>query len=161
MTALPDRQGFYGRFGGKFVPETLMAALDELESAYKSLKREREFRAELDDVLAEFVGRPTALTRARKFAELCGGLTLYLKREDLNHTGAHKINNCLGQILLARRMGKTRIIAETGAGQHGVATATVAARSVRSPLVTGTTFAPSRRMRPTFGAWRSISTSPM
>jgi tryptophan synthase beta chain len=127
MTALPDRHGFFGRFGGKYVPETLMAALDELESAYKSLRRDKEFRAQLDDVLSEFVGRPTPLTQSRKFAELCGGFTLYLKREDLNHTGAHKINNAIGQALVAKRMGKQRIIAETGAGQHGVATATACA----------------------------------
>jgi len=127
MTAMPDRHGFYGRFGGKYVPETLMAALDELELAYKSLKRDKDFRAELDDVLSEFVGRPTPLTQAKKFAELCGGFTLFLKREDLNHTGAHKINNAIGQALIAKRMGKQRIIAETGAGQHGVATATACA----------------------------------
>ena len=128
MTALPDRRGFFGQFGGKFVPETLMAALDELESAYKKLKRDRDFRAELNDVLSEFVGRPTPLTEARKFAELSGGgFQLFLKREDLNHTGAHKINNAIGQALIAKRMGKQRIIAETGAGQHGVATATACA----------------------------------
>ena len=127
MTAFPDRHGFYGRFGGRYVPETLMAALDELEAAYKSLKRDHDFRAELADVLSEFVGRPTPLTRARKFGELCGGFTLFLKREDLNHTGAHKINNAIGQALIAKRMGKQRIIAETGAGQHGVATATACA----------------------------------
>ena len=127
MTALPDRKGFFGRFGGRFVPETLMAALDELESAYKAVKRDREFRHELDEVLAEFVGRPTPITEARRFASLCGGFRLFLKREDLNHTGAHKINNAIGQALIAKRMGKQRIIAETGAGQHGVATATACA----------------------------------
>ena len=128
MTALPDRKGYFGQFGGKYVPETLMAALDELELAYRRLKRDRDFRAELDDVLANFVGRPTPLTLAKKFPELCGGgFTLYLKREDLNHTGAHKINNAIGQALIAKRMGKQRIIAETGAGQHGVATATACA----------------------------------
>jgi tryptophan synthase beta chain len=121
---VPDRRGYYGEFGGKYVPETLMAALDEFESAYKNLRRDREFRAELDDVLRDFVGRPTALTEAKRFAELCGGMRLFLKREDLNHTGAHKINNAIGQALIAKRMGKKRIIAETGAGQHGVATAT-------------------------------------
>src|SRR5207302_11464417 len=109
------------------VPETLMAALDEFESAYKSVKRDRAFRTELDDILRDFVGRPTALTEAKKFAEICGGFRLFLKREDLNHTGAHKINNAVGQALIARRMGKQRIIAETGAGQHGVATATACA----------------------------------
>ena len=127
MTAMPDRQGFFGRFGGKFVPETLMAALEELETAYRKLKRDAEFRRELDDVLADFVGRPTPLTQAKRFADLCGGFTLFLKREDLNHTGAHKINNAVGQALIAKRMGKRRIIAETGAGQHGVATATACA----------------------------------
>jgi tryptophan synthase beta chain len=128
MTALPDRHGFFGTYGGKFVPETLMAALDEFESAYKKLRRDRSFRKELDDVLADFVGRPTPLTEAPRFASLCGGaFRLFLKREDLNHTGAHKINNAIGQALIAKRMGKQRIIAETGAGQHGVATATACA----------------------------------
>jgi len=123
----PDRHGFFGQFGGRFVPETLMAALDEFESAYKKLKHEAEFRRELADVLTDFVGRPTALTEAKKFAELSGGFRLFLKREDLTHTGAHKINNAIGQALIAKRMGKQRIIAETGAGQHGVATATACA----------------------------------
>ncbi len=128
MTAVfPDRHGFFGQFGGKFVPETLMAALDEFESAYKKLKRDKSFRRELSDVLTDFVGRPTPLTEAKKFAELCGGFRLFLKREDLTHTGAHKINNAIGQALIAKRMGKQRIIAETGAGQHGVATATACA----------------------------------
>jgi tryptophan synthase beta chain len=125
--ALPDRRGFFGAFGGKFVPETLMAALDEFESAYRKLRRDRAFRKELDDILADFVGRPTPLSEAKKFAELCGVERLFLKREDLNHTGAHKINNAIGQALIAKRMGKSRIIAETGAGQHGVATATACA----------------------------------
>ncbi|MEA2488344.1 MAG: tryptophan synthase beta chain [Acidobacteriota bacterium] len=127
-TILPDRHGYFGTFGGKFVPETLMAALEEFESAYRKLKRDRSFRDELDDVLANFVGRPTALTEAQRFAELCGGgFRLFLKREDLNHTGAHKINNAIGQAIIAKRMGKQRVIAETGAGQHGVATATACA----------------------------------
>jgi tryptophan synthase beta chain len=121
---LPNKQGYFGEFGGKYVPETLMAALDEFESAYKQLRRDKDFRRELDDVLANFVGRPTPITEAKRFAELCGGFRLFLKREDLNHTGAHKINNAIGQALIAKRMGKPRIIAETGAGQHGVATAT-------------------------------------
>ncbi|HEY2092538.1 MAG TPA: tryptophan synthase subunit beta [Thermoanaerobaculia bacterium] len=125
--SLPDRRGYFGEFGGKYVPETLMAALDEFEAAYKSVRRERAFRTELDDILRDFVGRPTPLTEAKKFAELCGGFRLFLKREDLNHTGAHKINNAVGQALIARRMGKKRVIAETGAGQHGVATATACA----------------------------------
>jgi len=127
VTTLPDRRGYFGEFGGRFVPETLMAALDEFESAYKKLRRDRAFKKELDQILADFVGRPTPLTEARRFAELCGGFRLFLKREDLNHTGAHKINNALGQALIAKRMGKERIIAETGAGQHGVATATACA----------------------------------
>jgi tryptophan synthase beta chain len=127
MPVFPDRHGFFGQFGGKFVPETLMAALDEFEGAYKKLKRDKAFQRELGDVLTDFVGRPTPLTEARKFAEMSGEFRLYLKREDLTHTGAHKINNAIGQALIARRMGKQRIIAETGAGQHGVATATACA----------------------------------
>jgi tryptophan synthase beta chain len=125
--AVPDKHGFFGDFGGKFVPETLMAALEEFESAYRRLRRDRKFKGELARVLREFVGRPTALTEAKKFAELCNVGRLFLKREDLNHTGAHKINNAIGQALIAQRMGKTRVIAETGAGQHGVATATACA----------------------------------
>jgi tryptophan synthase beta chain len=124
---LPDKHGYFGTFGGKYVPETLMAALEEFESAYRKLRRDAEFRRELDDVLANFVGRPTPVTEAKRFAGLCGGFRLFLKREDLNHTGAHKINNAIGQALIAKRMGKQRIIAETGAGQHGVATATACA----------------------------------
>jgi tryptophan synthase beta chain len=127
MTTLPNRGGYFGEFGGRYVPETLMAALDEFESAYRRLRRDRIFRAELEDVLANFVGRPTPITEAKRFAELCGGFRLFLKREDLNHTGAHKINNAIGQAIIAKRMGKQRIIAETGAGQHGVATATACA----------------------------------
>src|ERR1041384_799513 len=124
---LPTTQASFGPCGGKCVPETLMAALDEFEAAYRKVRRDRAFRAELDDVLSQFVGRPTPLTEAKRFAELCGGFRLFLKREDLNHTGAHKINNAIGQALIAKRMGKKRIIAETGAGQHGVATATACA----------------------------------
>ncbi len=124
---LPDRHGYFGDFGGRYVPETLMAALDEFEASYKNLKKDRSFRAELDEILTEYVGRPTPLTEAKRFAEMCGGFRLFLKREDLNHTGAHKINNAIGQALIAKRMGKERIIAETGAGQHGVATATACA----------------------------------
>jgi len=127
MSTLPDRRGYFGEFGGKYVPETLMAALDEFEAAYRKLRRDRKFRRELDDVLHNYVGRPTALTDAPRFAELCGDFRLLLKREDLNHTGAHKINNALGQALITKRMGKKRVIAETGAGQHGVATATACA----------------------------------
>jgi tryptophan synthase beta chain len=127
MKILPDRRGYFGEFGGKYVPETLMAALDEFEAAYRSVRRDRTFRKELDDILANFVGRPTPITEAKRFAERCGPFRLFLKREDLNHTGAHKINNAVGQALIAKRMGKQRIIAETGAGQHGVATATACA----------------------------------
>jgi tryptophan synthase beta chain len=126
-SSLPTRDGWFGTFGGRFVPETLMAPLDELEAAYRSAMRDRDFRRELDDLLRDFVGRATPLTEAKRFAAECGDFRLFLKREDLNHTGAHKINNALGQALLARRMGKRRIIAETGAGQHGVATATACA----------------------------------
>ncbi|HVZ78042.1 MAG TPA: tryptophan synthase subunit beta [Gemmatimonadaceae bacterium] len=120
-------QDRFGAFGGRYVPETLIPALDELEQAYEEAMRDVAFRAELDDMLANYVGRPSPLSEAPRFSELVGARVL-LKREDLNHTGAHKINNTVGQVLLARRMGKQRIIAETGAGQHGVATATVCAR---------------------------------
>ncbi|MCM8760887.1 MAG: tryptophan synthase subunit beta [Candidatus Omnitrophica bacterium] len=124
---LPDKRGYFGAFGGKFVPETLMAALDDLEAEYSKAKRDRLFAKELDFYLKEYAGRPTPLYLAKRLTKFCGGSRIYLKREDLLHTGAHKINNTLGQILLALRMGKKRIIAETGAGQHGVATATVSA----------------------------------
>ncbi|HHI96510.1 MAG TPA: tryptophan synthase subunit beta [Thermodesulfatator atlanticus] len=126
--ALPDKRGHFGPFGGRYVPETLMPALFELEEAYRRFKRDRTFKKELDFYLKTYVGRPTPLYPARKLAATLGGhLKIYLKREDLTHTGAHKINNTLGQVLLAQKMGKKRIIAETGAGQHGVATATAAA----------------------------------
>ncbi|MEJ5330957.1 MAG: tryptophan synthase subunit beta [Desulfobaccales bacterium] len=124
---LPDRRGHFGRYGGRFVPETLMPALLELEREYRRIRRDPEFRRELAWYLKEYVGRPTPLYFARHLTERLGGPKIYLKREDLAHTGAHKINNTMGQGLLARRMGKRRLIAETGAGQHGVATATVAA----------------------------------
>ena len=124
---VPDQLGHFGIYGGRFVPETLMAALDELEEAYHTFKDDREFLKELDYYLLEYVGRPTPLYYAERLTRELGGAKIYLKREDLCHTGAHKINNTMGQILLAKRMGKRRIIAETGAGQHGVATATVAA----------------------------------
>jgi tryptophan synthase beta chain len=124
---LPDRHGRYGRYGGRFVPETLMPALLELEEAYRRINREREFKDELAWYLKNYVGRPTALYFARHLTAALKGPQIYIKREDLAHTGAHKINNTLGQGLLAQRMGKKRLIAETGAGQHGVATATVAA----------------------------------
>ncbi|HXB58206.1 MAG TPA: tryptophan synthase subunit beta [Candidatus Acidoferrales bacterium] len=124
---LPDAQGHFGPYGGRFVPETLMHPLKELEEEYFRAQHDPEFQRELSYYLTEFVGRPTPLYFAERLTRDLGGAKIYLKREDLNHTGAHKINNAMGQILLAKRMGKTRIIAETGAGQHGVATATVAA----------------------------------
>ena len=124
---LPDAQGHFGRYGGKFVPETLMHPLEELEQAYLKAKVDPTFQAELNRLFHEYSGRPTPLFCAERLTQRLGGAKIYLKREDLNHTGAHKINNCLGQALLAKRMGKKRIIAETGAGQHGVATATVCA----------------------------------
>jgi tryptophan synthase beta chain len=124
---LPDDRGYFGQYGGKFVPETLMPALDELERAYRQARADPGFGRELEDLLADYVGRPTPLYFARRLTAHCGGARIYLKREDLTHTGAHKINNTLGQGLLARRMGKERLVAETGAGQHGVATATAAA----------------------------------
>jgi tryptophan synthase beta chain len=123
----PDARGRYGPYGGRFVPETLMGPLQELEEAYAKAREDPSFQAELEALFRTYSGRPTPLTFARRLAQHLGRGRIYLKREDLNHTGAHKINNALGQILLARRMGKTRIIAETGAGQHGVATATVSA----------------------------------
>src|SRR5438552_1270105 len=127
-TSLPAAvAGRFGAYGGRYVPETLMAALEELEHAYAEVKEDPAFQAELDDLLRNYCGRPTPLYFAKRLTEQCGGAKIYLKREDLLHTGAHKINNALGQGLLARRMGKQRIIAETGAGQHGVATATVCA----------------------------------
>jgi tryptophan synthase beta chain len=125
---LPDSRGHFGRFGGRFVGETLMQPLEELRQAYERYMKDSEFLAELNDDLHHFVGRPSPLYHAVRWSNLLGGAQIYLKREDLNHTGAHKINNTIGQALLAKRMGKTRVIAETGAGQHGVATATVAAR---------------------------------
>ena len=124
----PNSEGFFGNYGGKFVPETLMEALDELEKCYEDIKSDSEFQKKIDKDLADFVGRPSPLYFAGRLTEHFKGPNIWLKREDLNHTGAHKINNTIGQILLAKMMGKTRIIAETGAGQHGVATATVAAR---------------------------------
>ena len=125
---LPDSYGHFGPYGGIFVAETLMHALDELRSAYLRYQHDPEFVAEFQRELKHFVGRPSPIYHARRWSELLGGAQIYLKREDLNHTGAHKINNTVGQALLAKRMGKPRVIAETGAGQHGVATATVAAR---------------------------------
>ena len=125
---MPDATGRFGEFGGRFVPETLMPALLELEEAYNHFKNDPDFQAELKHYLREYVGRPNPLYFAERLTAELGGAQIYLKREDLNHTGAHKINNTIGQILLAKRMGKKRIIAETGAGQHGVATATVCAK---------------------------------
>ncbi|MBP2545460.1 tryptophan synthase subunit beta [Acinetobacter guillouiae] len=123
----PDDLGFFGKFGGCYMPENLMPALQELEQAFNNVRGKPEFWAEYQHILTDFVGRPSPLFYAKNLTAYAGGARIYLKREDLNHTGAHKINNCVGQILLAKNMGKTRIIAETGAGQHGVATATVCA----------------------------------
>ena len=126
-TATQSQPGRFGPYGGRYVPETLMAALEELEREYQKASRDKKFRAEFERLLKEYVGRPTPLSFAQRLTRELGGARIYLKREDLLHTGAHKINNCVGQVLLAQRMGKQRIIAETGAGQHGVATATVCA----------------------------------
>jgi tryptophan synthase beta chain len=128
MASSSPARGRFGQFGGRYVAETLIPALDELERAWQEASVDPAFHAELDGLLAEYVGRPSVLTFASRLTAALGGAQIYLKREDLNHTGSHKINNCVGQALLARRMGKRRLIAETGAGQHGVATATVAAR---------------------------------
>ena len=130
MSALitqPDTLGHWGKYGGRFVPETLMAPLEDLTTAYVASRDDQSFQTELKDLLQNYAGRPTPLFHAARLTERCGGATIYLKREDLLHTGAHKINNTIGQVLLARRMNKQRIVAETGAGQHGVATATVCA----------------------------------
>jgi tryptophan synthase beta chain len=127
LESLPDSMGHFGPYGGRYVPEVLMSPLEELEQAYLKAKQDPAFQSELSDLLHHYAGRPTPLYHAKRLSEMVGGAQLWLKREDLLHTGAHKINNCLGQILVARRMGKKRIIAETGAGQHGVATATVCA----------------------------------
>ena len=126
--SMPDAQGRFGPYGGRYVPETLVAPLEELERAYNEARNDPKFQSELDSLLHNFAGRPTPLQFASRLSEHLGGPRIYLKREDLLHTGAHKINNCIGQGLLAVRMGKRRVVAETGAGQHGVATATVAAR---------------------------------
>src|SRR5216117_1151484 len=127
MVSFPDARGRFGAFGGRYVPETLMPALDELAREYDKARHAPKFKAELDYYLRQYVGRPTPLYYAERLTKKLGGAKIYLKREDLCHTGAHKINNTIGQILLTRRMGKRRVIAETGAGQHGVAVATVAA----------------------------------
>src|SRR6267143_1451695 len=128
MVDLPDEQGHFGRYGGVFVAETLVHALDELKRAYEACRKDPEFVAEFEYELKHYVGRPSPVYHARRWSQMLGGAQIYIKREDLNHTGAHKINNTIGQALLARRMGKPRVIAETGAGMHGVAAATVAAR---------------------------------
>jgi tryptophan synthase beta chain len=128
LRAQPDDRGHFGQFGGRYVAETLMPLILDLERHYKAAKADPAFAAEFDDLLEHYVGRPSPLYFAKRLTDHLGGAKIYFKRDELNHTGAHKINNCIGQILLAKRMGKTRIIAETGAGQHGVATATVAAR---------------------------------
>lgn len=127
-TNVPDQQGRFGKFGGRFVPETLMFALDQLTEAYEKAIADPEFHQQLENLYRHYVGRPSPLYFAERLSRLCGGAKIFLKREDLNHTGAHKINNALGQALLTIRMGKRRVIAETGAGQHGVATATACAR---------------------------------
>jgi len=126
--AMPDQQGRFGAYGGRFVAETLMSALDELDQLYRRLSKDQDFQREFDEDLAHFVGRPSPLYEAKRLSDQIGGGRIWLKREDLNHTGAHKVNNTVGQALLAKHMGKKKVIAETGAGQHGVATATVAAR---------------------------------
>ena len=128
FNAMPDERGHFGIYGGKFVAETLMEPIEELRQAYEKVKHDKDFQAQFDKDLADYVGRPSPLYHAERWSKELGGAQIYLKREDLNHTGAHKINNTIGQGLLAKYMGKTRIIAETGAGQHGVASATVAAR---------------------------------
>ena len=173
----------FGPYGGRYVPETLIAALDELTEAWEATREDPEYVARLDRLRRDYIGRPTPLYHASRLSERVGS-RVYLKREDLAHTGAHKINNALGQTLLAQRMGKQRIIAETGAGQHGVATATacallgpecvvptfatqsriaaeVASFSVRAPASTGATSAPRSFIRSTFGACRRMSSVPM
>ncbi|MDA7025637.1 tryptophan synthase subunit beta [Bacillus sp. CLL-7-23] len=135
MYQYPNEQGRFGQFGGKFVPETLMQPLEEIETAFMELKSDPLFKKDFQQLLYDYSGRPTALTFAERLTNHLGGAKIYLKREDLNHTGAHKINNALGQALLAKKMGKTKLIAETGAGQHGVAAATVAAKFGMSCLV--------------------------
>src|SRR2546428_9680911 len=128
MRELPDERGHFGRYGGVFVAETLVHALDELKRAYEACRKDPEFVAEFEYELKHYVGRPSPVYHAKRWSQMLGGAQIYIKREDLNHTGAHKINNTIGQALLARRMSKPRVIAETGAGMHGVAAAPVAAR---------------------------------
>ena len=149
---LPDERGHFGVYGGVFVAETLIRALDELKTQYARYRDEPEFRAEFERELKHYVGRPSPVYHAGRWSRELGGAQIWLKREDLNHTGAHKINNCIGQALLARRMGKRRVIAETGAGQHGVATATVA---VATPCWPAPVSAMTRRLPRRFAssAW--------
>ena len=185
MSSQPEASvaGRFGPYGGRYVPETLMHALEELSGVYDAARADTRFWSELDDLLRNYVGRPTPITAVPRLSQQVGA-EVVLKREDLNHTGAHKINNTIGQALMAKRMGKPRVIAETGAGQHGVATATVAARygmecvvstfviqsridslvasfSVFVPNSTGRTSAPSRPIRSTLGLWRRMSSAPM
>src|SRR5262250_3991961 len=127
FTSVPDAGGHFGQYGGSFVPETLMHPLEELKAAYAEARADESFQREFETLLREYVGRPTPITFAERLTKHLGGARIFLKREDLNHTGAHKINNALGQALITKRMGKSRVIAETGAGMHGVATATAAA----------------------------------
>ncbi len=127
LSSVPDAQGRFGPYGGRFVPETLMFALRQLTEQYEQARQDSQFQGQFNDYLRSYVGRPSPLYFAQRLTHEAGGARIFLKREDLNHTGAHKINNCIGQALLTRRMGKPRVIAETGAGQHGVATATAAA----------------------------------
>jgi hypothetical protein len=157
--AWPDATGHFGIFGGRFVPEALIAALDEIAAAYEAMRVDPDFIAELSRLQREYSGRPTPVTAVPKFAEHAGGATVLLKREDLNHTGSHKINNVLGQALLVRKLGKTRVIAETGAGQHGVATATAAALMGLSCTVYmgGRTPAGRRSTSPGCGCWEPRS----
>ena len=136
-TNVPDERGYFGEFGGRFVPETLIPALDELTAAYHDAMADPDFRARLTDLNRTYVGRPTPVTFAARLTETLGGAQIYLKREDLAHTGAHKINNALGQALLAKRLGARRIVAETGAGQHGVASAAACARLGIHPVRRG------------------------
>ena len=148
----PDEHGRFGLFGGRFVAETLMPLILELEAAYRAADADPEFQAQLKDLGTHYTGRPSPLYFAERLTEHLGGAKVYFKREELNHTGSHKLNNCIGQILLAQRMGRTRIIAETGAGQHGVATATVCARFGLPCVIF---------MRSTFGHCRLTSVAPM
>ena len=134
---MPDQRGHFGPYGGIFVSETLIPALEELRKMYAQCLADPDFSAEFEYELKHYVGRPSPIYHARRMSDTLGGAQIYLKREDLNHTGAHKINNCIGQALVARRMGKRRVIAETGAGQHGVASATVAARYGMECVVMG------------------------